>query len=292
MNNFLLITAVIVFVGCSSAARVTAENTNSNSPNASAAAPAPTPPVEKQTAKIAPDALVKDLYKQHDAEKSPFFQSSDRALVDRYFEKTLADTIWNEAIEPKDGVGALGADPLYDAQDTDIKKFAVGKPQITGDAAEVVVTFENFKKPTKFTYLLVKQNGDWKISDIKYGAGRTGIVDGVDLGDGTLTQLYRDYEKSKSEETTAPPIREFEGKYQIGSAVCTVKPVKMAFEVKWEKGTGVEMFFSEGSANDKFIFASNPSKGKANIFSFDDENYDTGIFYRADGKQLPISRIK
>jgi hypothetical protein len=66
----------------------------------------------------------------------------------------------------------------------------------------------------------------------------------------------------------------------------------MAFEVKWEKGSGTEMFFSEGEANDKYIFASKPDTGKANIFSFDDENYNTGTFYRADGKEFPIKRAK
>jgi len=85
---------------------------------------------------------------------------------------------------------------------------------------------------------------------------------------------------------------EFEGKYQIGETTCMVKAVKMAFEVKWEKGKGTEMFFSEGVANDKYIFASHPKTGKSNAFSFDDENYNTGIFYRADGKEFPIKRIK
>lgn len=291
MNNFLMVTALIVFVGCSSATRTTAENLNTNLPNISSAAPTPTPAAENQTAKTAPDALVKDLYQQHDAQKSPFYQSENRALVDKYFDKNLAEMIWKEAREPKDGVGALDGDPLYDAQDTDIKKFAVGKPQITGDKAEVVVSFENFKKPTKFTYLLVKQNGDWKISDIKYGEGRTGTVDGIDFGDGTLTQIYRNYEKSMSE-PDAQISGEFEGRYQIGETTCTVKPVKMAFEIKWEKGKGVEMFFFQDRANDKYIFASDPPKGKANVFSFDDENFNTGIFYRADGREFPISRIK
>jgi hypothetical protein len=70
-------------------------------------------------------------------------------------------------------------------------------------------------------------------------------------------------------------------------------PVKMAFEIRWAKGSGVEMFFAEGRADDKYIFASRPPSGKANSFAFDDENYTTGTFYRGvDGKELPVKRIK
>ncbi len=66
----------------------------------------------------------------------------------------------------------------------------------------------------------------------------------------------------------------------------------MAFEVKWAKGTGTEIFFFQDRADDKYIFASDPKTGKANVFSFDDENYNTGIFYRADGKEFSIKRMK
>ena len=66
----------------------------------------------------------------------------------------------------------------------------------------------------------------------------------------------------------------------------------MAFEVKWKQGTGTEIFFFKGKANDKPIFASNPETGKANVFSFDDENHTTGTFYRGDGKEFPIQKIK
>ena len=66
----------------------------------------------------------------------------------------------------------------------------------------------------------------------------------------------------------------------------------MAFEIKWAKGTGAEMFFAEGRANDRYIFVTRPAKGKANSFAFDDENYNTGTFYRADGKEFAIRRVK
>lgn len=281
-NCLLLAMALISSVACSSATKITAENVNANlSGNSNltattAATAATTPAADNRAAQIAPDALIKDLYKQHDADKSPFFQKKSRALVDKYFDKTLADTIWKEANETRDGIGALDADPLYSAQDTDIKNFVVGQPKITGDKAEVIVAFDNFKVKEKFTYLLVKENGEWKISDINYG-------------DFTLSGIYREYNKSAANDKTG--AGEFAGRYQIGDTTCTVEPVKMAFEVRWEKGSGVEIFFYEGR-DGKRIFASEQKSGKANTFAFDDENYNTGTFHRADGKEFPISRVK
>ena len=229
-----------------------------------------------------PDALVADLYKQHDTEKSPFFQTKSRALVDKYFVKSLADTIWKDAKTSNGEVGALGADPLYNAQDSEIKKFAVGKAEIKDKSATVPVTFENFGKKEKFIFSLVQENANWKIADIDYGDGLT------------LIKIFKDNAAiySNGDAKNSPPTGEFEGKYQIGDTTAIVKPIKMAFEVKWAKGTGSEIFFSQDRANDKYIFASDPKKGKANVFSFDDENYNTGTFYRADGKQFTIKRIK
>lgn len=171
----MLTAALISLVNCSSATRTTTENVNANlqkNSNTTATA-APTSAAENQADNLAPDALVKDLYNRHDAEKSPFFQTEDRALVDKYFDKALADLIWKDAIVSKGEVGALDSDPLYNAQDTEIKNFSVGQPQVTGDKAEVAASFENFKKKETITFMLVKQNGDWKIFDINYGGGDT-----------------------------------------------------------------------------------------------------------------------
>ena len=69
-------------------------------------------------------------------------------------------------------MGALGADPLYDAQDTEIKNLTVGKGEVTGSKAAVPVTFENFGKKQTVNYALVQENGSWKIEDIKYTEGK------------------------------------------------------------------------------------------------------------------------
>jgi hypothetical protein len=175
-------------------------------------------------------------------------------------------------------VGVIDFDIFYNTQDVEIKNLVVGAPKINGETATVPVTFENYKEKNTVTYDLSKEKAGWKISDINYGEGNS---------------LLKYFKESSVSETNAKTEQgEFEGKYQIGETTCTVKPVKMAFEVKWEKGTGTEMFFWEGRANDRFIFASDPPKGKANSFAFDDENYNSGTFYRADGKEFPIKRLK
>jgi hypothetical protein len=276
--NYLFLAAVLTFsLNCSSAPTNVQVNVNATqSTSANSQASAQSTPAAQQPA-TAPDAVVKDLYAQHDKKNSPFFQTKNRALVDKYFDKTLADSIWKDANDSKGEVGVIDGDPLYNAQDMEIKNFSVGQAKIESSKATVPVTFENFGKKYSITYELVQKDSAWKIEDINYGSN------------GTLRGWFKD--ASKTDTKTADG--NFEGNYQVGDTSCTVKPVKMAFEVKWAKGSGTEMFFSEGEANDKFIFASRVKEGeKSNVFSFDDETYSTGIFYRGDGKEFPVKRIK
>ena len=217
-------------------------------------------------------ALVADLYKQHDANKSPFFQTKNRALVDKYFTRALGDLIWKDANNSSGEVGAIDGDPLYNTQDPDIKNFAIGKAVVTGMVATVPVTFTNGGRKESLTFELKQVKESWKIDNIQYGNGESLMK--------WLRETYPD-KPGKLENA------EFQGKFKVGDTSATVKPVKMAFEVRWAKGTGVEMFFfKEGNT-----FESN-EKGGPNRFEFDDENYNTGTFYRADGKTFPVQRIK
>ena len=120
----------------------------------------------------APDTLVANLYKQH-KRRSPFFQTRSRALLYKYFEKDLADMIWKDAVKSKGEVGAIDGDPLYDAQDMEIKKFAIALPRYADGKARVNVTFENFKQPKSFIFTLVNGRTGWRISNIEYGEGRS-----------------------------------------------------------------------------------------------------------------------
>ena len=130
-----------------------------------------TPPAKRAPAR--PEALVKTLYEQHGLKQSPFFQTTNRELVDRYFEKTLADLIWNDAVASKGEVGALDSDPLYAAQDTDIKNLVVRSAVVDGGNARVAVTFDNFGAQEEIIYSLAAAGESWMITDITYGDGRT-----------------------------------------------------------------------------------------------------------------------
>ena len=50
--------------------------------------------------------------------------------------------------------------------------------------------------------------------------------------------------------------------------------------------------FADERDSDKVTCSSDPEKGQPNVFSFDNETYNTGTFYRTDGKEFPVKRIK
>jgi len=120
-----------------------------------------------------PEALVADLYRAEKEKRSPFFQTRSRALVYKYFEKDLSDLIWHDSVTSKGEVGVIEGDPLYDAQDMEIKKFLINKPRYEGANALVDVTFENFGQKKTVTFAVVKGTAGWRIHDIIYGEGRT-----------------------------------------------------------------------------------------------------------------------
>ncbi len=115
-----------------------------------------------------PDSLVAELYKSEKKKASPFFQDKNRALLDHYFTTELADLIWKDQIDSKGEVGAIDADPLYDAQDTEIKEFVIHKAKTEEGKTTVLVTFMNFDEKKRITFHFVQNEGAWKISDIQY----------------------------------------------------------------------------------------------------------------------------
>lgn len=135
----------------------------------------PEPEPEKRTAVgPAPDVLIKDLYASEKNGSSPFFQTKNRALVDRYFDVDLADLIWEDAVNANGEVGALDFDPLYNAQDTEITAFMIGKPEYekAGDVATVTVSFKNFGKAETVQYFFyLDETGNWKCVDVVYSSG-------------------------------------------------------------------------------------------------------------------------
>jgi len=119
------------------------------------------------------EKLVAELYREHDAQRSPFFQTDSRVPLDKYFERSLADLIWKDVVEATDGVGALDFDPLYDAQDVEPKNLTVQAAQAEGATVRVPVSFDSYGEKRQLTYVLAPAAGTWKISDIRYADGRT-----------------------------------------------------------------------------------------------------------------------
>ncbi len=279
MKKFFVVMAILGVcsassVSCSFQSRESNANTNTNANASVEAETAGTPSAAGgESAAVAAAALVADLYKQHDAKKSPFFQTKNRGLVDRFFTKRLGDLIWKDANDSSGEVGAISADPLYNAQDIEIKNFGVGTAVVKNETATVPVTFTNFGAKQTVTFNLKQTGSAWKIDDINYGSGDS------------LMKWVKEIDGEKPSSTSG----EFEGRYQVGETTCTVKPVKMAFEIKWAKGKGAEYFFYK----DANVFESEEDKsGGRNEFRFDDENYNSGTFVRADGKSFAVSRAK
>lgn len=127
-------------------------------------------PLLAHAADTTPDAVVAALYKQHEIE-TPFFQDKNRAALDRFFAKPLADEIWKDAKESQGEVRALDADPLFDSQDPNPKDFTVHPAKVTGDTATVLVTFLEGSRKVAFLFSLVKTSAGWRVSDIQYSRG-------------------------------------------------------------------------------------------------------------------------
>src|SRR4030095_13702876 len=126
----------------------------------------------KSIGQMSPRALVADLYRQHKTQ-SPFVQSRSRAFVDKYVARELANLLWQDAHSSGDEVGALDGDPLFNAQDMDIKNFSI-QEGIGGPRMVVVpVSFENLGEKHEIKFRLFSGGGTWRIANIEYDDGST-----------------------------------------------------------------------------------------------------------------------
>lgn len=129
---------------------------------------------QSNTATNSPGVVVRNLYAAHENQKAdPFNQDKNRTLLDKYFTKEFADLIWKEAVKAfAHGDSAIDFDPLYNAQDTKITAFKIGKQQYgegNRQVADVAVTFKNFGQAQTILFRLEESAGGvWKISDIHY----------------------------------------------------------------------------------------------------------------------------
>jgi len=128
--------------------------------------------VSQSSRRVSPRSVVINLYNQH-KKRSPFFQTRSRALLDNYFSRELANLLWKNARSSRDEVGALNGDPLFNAQDMEIKNFTVREGPVGTSTAEVSVSFENFGEKHLIRFRLVTAQPGWKIADLAYDDGST-----------------------------------------------------------------------------------------------------------------------
>jgi hypothetical protein len=117
----------------------------------------------------APDSVIRELYRAHNNGKGGVFEAKGKKYIYKFFDQKLADLIWKDITETPEGeVGKLDFDPLYNAQDTGITNFQIGKPVMESDEATVPVNFRNFGKRTRVKFEMHKGKEGWRIKNVIY----------------------------------------------------------------------------------------------------------------------------
>jgi hypothetical protein len=124
-------------------------------------------------ASTSPTKVVTDLYRAHKGKADPLQYPASKKLLATYFEKGLLSLFLKDQSESKGEVGKLDFDPLYDAQDFDIKDFSIALVAQQKDSAEVAASFKNIGTSEKIVFVLSNTAQGWRITDIKYSDGRT-----------------------------------------------------------------------------------------------------------------------
>ena len=112
--------------------------------------------------------LVSQFYQAHRSKHDPLDETQ---LLGRYFDTALLKLYLKDKREAKGEVSRLDGDPLYNAQDIEIKDFSVSAPEMAGGETRVTVHFKNIGKPTRIVYVLSQTADGWRISDIRYDDG-------------------------------------------------------------------------------------------------------------------------
>jgi hypothetical protein len=115
-------------------------------------------------------SLVRELYRVHNEGKGGIFEAKGKKYIYRFFDQKLADLIWKDITQTPEGeVGNLDFDPLYNAQDTGITNFQIGKPIVEGDKSTVLVSFRNFGQRTRIKFEMYNGKEGWRIKNVIYG---------------------------------------------------------------------------------------------------------------------------
>ena len=124
-------------------------------------------------AATSPKKVVTDLYSAHRGKADPLQYPASKKLLGAYFEKGLLSLFLKDQSESQGEVGKLDFDPLYAAQDFEIKDFSVVLVAEQKDSAEVAASFKNMGTSEKIVFSLSNTAQGWRVTDIKYSDGRT-----------------------------------------------------------------------------------------------------------------------
>jgi len=120
-----------------------------------------------------PKKVVTDLYSAHRGKADPLQYPASKKLLGVYFEKGLLSLFLKDQSESQGEVGKLEFDPLYAAQDFEIKDFSVVLVTEQKDSAAVAASFKNMGTSEKIVFSLSNTAQGWRVTDIKYPDGRT-----------------------------------------------------------------------------------------------------------------------
>ena len=126
-----------------------------------------TAPVEVQEPRDVVDAIYRlaaaELKKPNPT--SPFYS---RGAREKYFSKGFDLLVTSAEIKAAhDGDAMLDFDPVSASQDAELQKVTLKTDVVELGRAVVSASFANHGQPTVVTYDFVKEDGDWKIDDIK-----------------------------------------------------------------------------------------------------------------------------
>jgi hypothetical protein len=128
------------------------------------------PAAQKARPTNSPDRVIRELYRVHNNGRGGVFEAKGKKYIYKFFDQKLADLIWRDITETPEGeVGNLDFDPLYNAQDTRITNFQIGKPVVEGDTSTVIVSFRNFGQRTTVKFEMHNGKEGWKIENVVYG---------------------------------------------------------------------------------------------------------------------------
>src|ERR1051325_6470762 len=118
----------------------------------------------KPAAADTPTALVKELCRVHNNGRGPIFAGKSRAVLQKFFDKKLADLLWKILTAKSDEVGPLDFDPLFNAQDTQISNFMISAAVGNDQDSTVTVTFRNAGSAETIKFRLHHAEAGWRVA--------------------------------------------------------------------------------------------------------------------------------